>query len=317
MSFPSTTFIIILSLLVFTFLICASVTITLRQIFTLQKSVSTQRSIYKKRAIQALELAFVLYSILFFASAIDITFTQVFFTSLDDGVYNIIVFLPIFLSFSLFLVRYWFRALKKSETNTVSWFWALVSAFTSLKSIGLILISTYFTLYCAPPIGPQLPLFEIDKTSALAPYIEFFSNVVINIYMPMLAYPLQCFYMTVFFIVSGLALGYAFQIFYTLICRDNDDFGRDYYNTSIKDYSRNAYNSIALLCALVLIGIVGNIIPFARNTNAILIVLFPIVLVFYFLIMRSENPLRNKVSIAVSPLFLLIASVFFVLQTLY
>ncbi len=317
MPLPSINFIILLSLLVFTFLTSASATITLRQIFTLQKAVSSQRSIYKKRAIQALELSFVLYSILFFASAIDIAFTQVFFTSLDNAVYNIIVFLPIFLSFSLFLVRYWFRALKKSENNTVSWFWALVSAFTSLKSIGVIIISAYYSLYVIPPIGPQVPLFEIDEASALAPYLEFFSNVVTNIYMPMLASPLQCVYMVFFFILSGLVLGYAFQVFYTLICRNNDDFGRDYYNQSIKDYAKNAYYSTALLCAMVLLGIVANIIPFAKNSDALLIALFPIVLILYFSIMRSENPLRYKVSIALSPLFILIASVFFVLQTLY
>ncbi len=310
--FASSTFFILLALLFFTLFIGAAATISLRQIFALSQGVKTQRSHYKKRAIQALELAFVLYSVLFFISAIDIGFTKIFFTSINNAVYNVIVFLPIFLSFSLFLVRYWFRDLKASQGNTISWFWALLSAFTSIKALGLIIIGTYVTLYISPE-SQNLVDPEILSTNQ---YIAFIQNAINNIYLPMFSKLTHCLYMLAFFLLSGIAMGYSLQLLYTLICRSNDDFGRDYYNASIKDYTKNAYFAMTLLCTLVLIGILGQVIPFAINNLAYVVAFYPLVLVLYFVIMRSQNPLRFKISIAICPLLLLIASVFFVVQTM-
>ncbi len=303
-------------LLLFTFFIGSACFTNIRQIFVLRRGVITERGMYKKRAIQALQFCTVLNFPLFLYTAYEICFPKLFLF-LVIKFYTLLMFLPIFLGLSSIGALFWINALKKQQEKSVSWFWALFCAFVNLKAFSIMIILSYHFFYCPQISNIQFFLAEPD---IFYPVVAFY-NKFANFTYPFLQNPQQLIFMIFFFLVSSSTLAYALQLLNTLLCRKIDDFGRDYYSQTISLLSRNAFRSCFFLCLVILVPILSpfldyQIINFPLTETALALLVFPLTLISFIIIALSKNPLRHKITIFLSPLFILSGSLFFIFQTL-
>ncbi len=311
-------FFLFISIIAYALFSCTSAITIFRQIFVLKQGVTAKRTVYKKRAIQSLEFALVVNVFLFLTSAIDVMFAHSIFAHVGKELSFITVFFPAFLFANIVFLFLWIRVLKKSEETKVFWAFALITAFTSIKIISIILILVFRLFYTVT--AEVLPFFVVVEGSSMASLFIFY-NKLFSAMLPFVQQPISSTFIVLFFLASGSALGSAFQMLYTLICRKIDDFGRDYYAQTLKVLGAAGFRSSLLLTLLVAIAIIASlanaaIIPLNLDTTALFIVFIPLALANFIMIALSQNSLRFKISICTSPIFIIIGVFFFIVQTL-
>lgn len=306
-----------LTLIIYTLLATSLLLISLRQVLVLHKGKKTQRGIYKKRALQSLQLSFVLSFLLFIFSVLDMTFFNKFYALFSQELRFLASFIPVFLAFATLCTLLWIGGIKKEKKYSTS-VWAFLSSLFLLKTT-LFLVSLSFLFFYN-----QTPVLFVEilttQTPTLLPYYAVL-NKFFSIMSPIYNYiPLFCAF-SLFVLLASETLAYSLQLLYTLFCRKVDDFGRDYYTQSLKVLGRGAFYASLLLTLFMLAVLAGNyfnylIMPFILTQTSILLLLAPLACINFALIVLSSQPLRHKIAILISPLFIFISSTFFILQTL-
>ncbi len=114
-TFSYSLFFLSLTVLFFTFLASADFFLVLRQVYTLSLAKISHRNAYKKRAVQALSLTFVLNILLFVLSSVDLFFFHVLSGILPYEAYTSFSLLPFFALLSMFSLLLWKKDVQKSQ----------------------------------------------------------------------------------------------------------------------------------------------------------------------------------------------------------
>ncbi len=308
-----------LTLLIFTFFTGATFSTAFKQVFVLSIGKKANRNIYKKRAIQALNLTFVVNTVLFIFSAVDLAFFKIFYGLLSIELSFLAQFIPLFTGLSMIFSRLWLHSLKKSPKPIISGCWAFLTVLVQLKAFLILSSITFLYFYNSTPLESQI-FFAVTESSSLLPLI-LFANKALSILYPILVQIKLFALILLFFFLVGGSLAYTTQLFYTLMSRKIDDFGRDYYIQTLNLLSRNAFRATFFL-TVFLIAIVAlsyfdmSIMLYAFNQLSYASILIPLALINLLFVALSNNALRHKIAIVISPFLILIGSTFFFLQVI-
>ncbi len=277
--------------------------ICVEQIFVLYKSRTTQRAIYKKRALQSGQLILVLS---FVSSAI----LSLHYKEL---------FLALAFSIATFVFNTFWLLGVKSEKSVFTFFSGALSVIFSLSFAVFTYGCAYVQFYTNYPMTflfEQVPanLNIYEFTPALfytfLPYIQF-TNVKI--------YLLISFFL--YLVFSGNSIAFSLQLQNTLFSRKKDDYGRDYYSSTLTELGKNAFRSTLMLCLLISLFIFLSFtrfgyIPFTLNKLSAILLLLPIATVNFAILGMSYNPLRHKIALIISPLLVFTGSAYFLFQSI-
>ncbi len=308
-----------LTLLIYTFFAGSTFSTALKQVFVLSIGKKANRNIYKKRAIQALNLTFVVNTILFAFSAVDLAFFNVFYSLLSIELSFLAQFIPIFTGLSMVFSRLWLHSLKRSSKPIISGGWAFLTILVQLKAFFILCCITFLYFYNSTPLESQI-FFAVTETSTYLPLI-LFANKTLSILYPILTQIKLFALVLLFFFLVGGSLAYTSQLFYTLMSRKIDDFGRDYYIQTLNLLSRNAFRATFFLTIFVLAVVVltyfeMSLMVYAFNQLSYASLLLPLALINLLFVALSNNALRHKIAIIISPFLILIGSTFFFLQVI-
>ncbi len=292
-----------LLLLFATLLAFALFFLCVEQISVLSKAKNTGRALYKKRAQQGSQLAFSL-------NIIALALVGLYYKELSLAIF----FGAGALAFNLF----WLLGIR-SANSKISVFSGFFSFLFSLSFAIYLFGSAYVQFYTNYPLTflyEQIPAtvdpfnFTQELFKIFLPYIQF-TNVKI--------YLILSLFFTLTF--AGNSIAFSLLLQNTLFSRKKDDFGRDYYSSTIKELAKNAFRTSFILCLIILVFIglsytKHNYFPFTLSQLSAILLLLPIATANFAILALSYNPLRHKIALVVSPLLTFTASAYFLFQSI-
>ncbi len=312
-------FLLALCLMMYAFFSGLMFSISFRQIFVLHKAKVTQRSMYKKRAIQALGSTLILNLVFFLLSIADIFYFQTMYGLLSQELRFLAFYVPIFLGISLVFTFLWLNNLQSEKTNFIASISAFIAVVAHLKNFFLLIAFAYLFFYNTAPTEAVL-FITPNAESAFMPLIAII-NKALSIMQPIsLDVPFFLLF-ALFMLLASTTLAYAWQLQSTLHSRNKDDFGRDYYMLALKDLAKaGAFSSLLLTLfmltytALAYLG--SQVMNMSFSQNNFILILMPLACVNFFVIAFAQNPIRHKISISILTFMVLIPITFFILFTL-
>ncbi len=311
-----------LAFLIYTFFAAAMFYISAGQVVALHKFKTTERSIFKKQAVQSLSLVMVISLVFFALSLADFMYFKKIYGQLSARDYNLIKFIPPFACVCFVLTLAWKTLVQKAtKINFIHYLLGLVTTLAHLINTCFIFVISFYFLFAMNNIAPASVDAEVNSSTFVA---------LTNAFMAFLAPGLDAkngfmldfaFYILAFIFIMP-ALAYTLQMQSTLMVRKLDDYGRDYYMQTIKKYSKSALHFSECLTCLIVV-IVGfsmyepDKLPFALPMTEALaaLLMFPLATVSLYIITKSENPLRHKIAIYTAPILHLFPSIIYILLT--
>ncbi len=307
-------------ILLYALLAFSSLIIAMRQVFILKRARFSEKSVYAKRATQGLYSVFFVNLTLLVVSMLEIFLSRFLSSSLTQEIYFLTLFIPFFAAFSMLCTVAWIYT-EKYAHSLLAFLSELATLIVNFQFTLLTMLISFIYFYGTIETGAdtnstQFIVFSPDETNA-----NYYAviNKLIYVFTPATKQIFMFIAMIGIYAFSALCLAASLQLLYTLLCRNINDYGRDYYNSTITEYAKIVFRATFIFNILIILHIVFayfnlSLLPFSFSWTALLILPLFATSVLSAYIAFSENPMRNKAIIIALPLLILIADMGFIVH---